>query len=167
MLGKNLLRGWVEGQNLAIAYRAAEGQVEPLAELVTDLLRLQVEVLVTAGGISVTYAAKAATSTLPIVMVTSGDPVQAGLVESLARPEGNVTGVAGLGVEIIERQLTLLKSGILQEKKGPDPQEPCPTWQHPGSPCAPTLGHGTQHLSAVLTRLLRLAVCVSLWHAVE
>lgn len=68
----------MEGQNLAIAYRAAEGQVEPLSELVTDLLRLQVEVLVTAGGISATYAAKAATSTLPIVMVTSGDLVQAG-----------------------------------------------------------------------------------------
>jgi putative ABC transport system substrate-binding protein len=99
----------VEGQNLAIAYRAAEGQVEPLSELVTDLLRLQVEVLVTAGGITATYAAKAATSTLPIVMVTSGDPVQAGLVKSLARPGRNVTGVAGLGVEIIERQLTLLK----------------------------------------------------------
>src|SRR5262249_41487147 len=86
--------GWVEGQNLTIENRAAEGQVERLPALVADLLHLQVEVLVTTGGLSATSAAKAATNTLPIVMVTSADPVQEGLVASLARPGGNVTGVA-------------------------------------------------------------------------
>ena len=104
--------GWVEGQNLAIEYRAAEGQVERLPELVADLLHLQVEVLVTAGGINATYAAKAATGTIPIVMVTSADPVRAGLVASLAYPGGNVTGVAGLQAEIMERRLELLKEAI-------------------------------------------------------
>src|SRR5215471_13600821 len=106
--------GWVEGQNLTIAYRAAEGQVERLPELVTDLLHLQVEVLVTTGGISATQAAKAATSTIPIVMVTSADPVQEGLVASLARLGGNVTGVAGLQAEIMGRRLELLKEAIPQ-----------------------------------------------------
>ena len=106
--------GWVEGQNLTIAYRAAEGQVERLPELVADLLHLQVEVLVTTGGISATQAAKAATSTLPIVMVTSADPVREGLVASLARPGGNVTEVAGLQAEIMGRRLELLKTALPQ-----------------------------------------------------
>jgi len=106
--------GWVEGQNLTIAYRAAEGQVERLPELVAALLHLQVEVLVTTGGISATQAAKAATSTIPIVMVTSADPVREGLVASLARPGGNVTGVAGLQAEIMGRRLELLKEAIPQ-----------------------------------------------------
>ncbi len=106
--------GWVEGQNLTIAYRAAQGQVERLPALVTDLLHLQVEVLVTTGGISATQAAKAATSTIPIVMVTSADPVRDGLVASLARPGGNVTGVAGLQAEIMGRRLELLKEAIPQ-----------------------------------------------------
>src|SRR5437867_2897436 len=106
--------GWVEGQNLTIAYRAAEGQVERLPELVADLLHLQVEVLVTTGGISATQAAKAATSTLPIVMVTSADPVREGLVASLARPGGNFAGGAGLQAEIMGRRLELLKEAIPQ-----------------------------------------------------
>jgi putative ABC transport system substrate-binding protein len=104
--------GWVEGQNLTIEYRAAEGQVERLSALVAELLQLQVEVLVTAGGLSATFAAKAATSTLPIVMVTIADPVRAGLVDSLARPGENVTGVAGLGSELIARRLELLKEAV-------------------------------------------------------
>jgi len=104
--------GWVEGQNLTIEYRAAEGQVERLSALVADLLQLQVEVLVTAGGLNATLAAKAATSTVPIVMVTSADPVRAGLVTSLARPGRNVTGVAGLGTEIMARRVEFLKEAV-------------------------------------------------------
>ncbi|MGH8070376.1 MAG: ABC transporter substrate-binding protein [Candidatus Entotheonellia bacterium] len=106
--------GWIEGQNLAVEYRAAEDQVERLPELVANLLRLQVEVLVTAGGLDATYVANAATSTVPIVMVTSADPVRAGLLTSLARPGGNITGVAGLETEIIARRLELLNEAVPQ-----------------------------------------------------
>src|SRR5262245_60787473 len=100
--------GWVEGQNLTIENRAAEGQVERLPALITDLLHLQVEILVTTGGISATQAAKAATSTLPIVMVTSADPVRDGLVASLARPGGNVTGQSLMGTDLAAKRLELL-----------------------------------------------------------
>jgi len=82
--------------------------------LVAELLQRQVEVLVTAGGINATHAAKAATRTMPIVMVTTADPVREGLVASLARPGGNVTGVAGLHTEIMERRLALLKEAVPQ-----------------------------------------------------
>src|SRR5262245_6848068 len=104
--------GWVEGQNLTIEYRTAEGQVERLPALVTNLLQLQIEVLVTSGGLNAAVAAKAATSTVPIVIVTSADPVRVGLVASLARPGGNVTGVAGLGTELMTRRVELLKEAV-------------------------------------------------------
>jgi ABC-type uncharacterized transport system substrate-binding protein len=104
--------GWVEGQNLTMAYRTAEGQVERLPALVADLLQLPVEVLVTGGGIHATAAAKAATSTVPIVMVTIPDPVGAGLVASLAHPGGNVTGTATLNTALMARRLELLREAV-------------------------------------------------------
>jgi putative ABC transport system substrate-binding protein len=86
--------GYVEGQNIAIEYRSAEGKSEQLPGLAAELVRLKVDVIVAAAP-PATEAAKRATSTIPIVFAVSGDPVAAGLVASLARPGGNITGLAG------------------------------------------------------------------------
>jgi putative ABC transport system substrate-binding protein len=86
--------GYLVGQNLAIEYRAAEGRYDRLQALVTDLLQQQVAVLVAGGGNAPAQAAKAATANIPIVLVTGSDPIRAGLVASLNRPGGNVTGVS-------------------------------------------------------------------------
>src|SRR5262249_19336501 len=89
--------GYVEGENVAISYRFAENQIDRLPELADDLVRHQVAVIFTfASGV---FAAKAATTTIPIVFETAGDPVQLGLVTSLARPGGNLTGVTSLNAE--------------------------------------------------------------------
>ena len=89
--------GYIEGQNIAIEYRYTEGKTARLPELAAELVRLKVEIIVAAGGISVIRSAMNATKTIPIVMVGQGsDPVEAGLVESLARPGGNVTGLTSL-----------------------------------------------------------------------
>ena len=91
-------RGYIEGQNIAIEYRYAEGKIDRLPELAAELVRLKVDIIVVAGGDPPIRAAKNATKTIPIVMVGAGlDPVEAGLVESLARPGGNVTGITNLG----------------------------------------------------------------------
>jgi putative ABC transport system substrate-binding protein len=99
--------GYVEGQNVAIEYRSAEGQTDRLPLLVTDLLRRQVALIV--GNTPSTLAAKAATTAVPIVFVTGGDPVGIGLVASLNRPGGNVTGVSFMSAELGAKQLGLLR----------------------------------------------------------
>ena len=89
--------GYIEGQNIAIEYRYAEGKLDRLPELAAELVRLKVDIIVVAGGTAMIQAAKNATKTIPIVMVGAGaDPVEAGFVESLARPGGNVTGITNL-----------------------------------------------------------------------
>ena len=94
-------RGYIEGQNIAIEYRYAEGKLDRLPELAAELVRLKVDIIVVAGGDGAIRAAKNATKTIPIVMVGYGsDPVEAGFVESLARPGGNVTGVTNLTREL-------------------------------------------------------------------
>jgi putative tryptophan/tyrosine transport system substrate-binding protein len=103
--------GWVEGKNIAIEYRFAEQKSERLPELAAELVRLKVDLIVTSGG-PTPLAAKKATSTIPIVMTTSPDPVGAGLVASLARPGGNVTGNSGLSPELITKRLEILKDAI-------------------------------------------------------
>ena len=85
--------GWIEGKNIAIEYRFAEQKVERLPELAAELVRLKVDLIVASGG-PTPLAAKRATSTIPIVMTSAPDPVGSGLVASLARPGGNITGTA-------------------------------------------------------------------------
>ena len=99
--------GYVEGPNFVIEHRSAEGQLDRLPELAADILKKDVAVLVT-GATQATVVAKEATRTVPIVMVGVGDPVGAGLVESLARPGGNVTGTSGMNTEVVGKSLQLL-----------------------------------------------------------
>jgi putative ABC transport system substrate-binding protein len=103
--------GWIEGKNITIEYRFAEQKRERVPELAADLVRLKVDLIVTSGG-PTPLAAKGATSTIPIVMTSSADPVGAGLIASLARPGGNVTGNSGLSPELITKMLEILKDAI-------------------------------------------------------
>jgi len=100
--------GYVEGKNIVTEYRYAEGKRDRLPALAAELVRLKVDVIVTAGA-SATRAAKKATSTIPIVMAQDSDPVGKGIVASLARPGGNITGLSTLAPEISGKQLELLK----------------------------------------------------------
>jgi putative tryptophan/tyrosine transport system substrate-binding protein len=100
--------GYVEGKNIFIEHRSAEGKLDRLPALASELVHLKVDVIVTTGPTS-TYAAKEATFTIPIVMTTDTDPVGNGFVASLARPGGNITGLSALAPELSGKQLELLK----------------------------------------------------------
>jgi putative ABC transport system substrate-binding protein len=103
--------GYVEGKNIVIEWRYGEGKPDRLSELAAELVRLKVDVIVTAGGGS-TRAAKQATVTIPIVMTQDTDPVRNGFVASLARPGGNITGLSRLAPELSGKQLELLKETV-------------------------------------------------------
>jgi putative ABC transport system substrate-binding protein len=103
--------GYVEGKNLVIEFRWADGKYERLPDLAAELVRLKVEVIVTAGPPGI-LAAKSATTTIPIVMAQSADPVALGFVASLARPGGNITGMASFGPEGAAKRLELLKDAF-------------------------------------------------------
>jgi ABC-type uncharacterized transport system substrate-binding protein len=103
--------GYVEGRNVTVEYRSAEGNVDRLSELAADLVRLKVNCIVTAGS-SPTRAAKQATGTIPIIMTNSTDPVSEGFIASLARPGGNITGLTNLSADLAGKRLELLKEAI-------------------------------------------------------
>jgi putative ABC transport system substrate-binding protein len=106
-------RGYIDGQNVAIESRYGEGKVDRATELAAELVRLKVDIIVVTGGNNWIGAAKNATKTIPIVMVNSvQDPVEEGLVESLARPGGNVTGITNLSRELGGKRLELLKEAV-------------------------------------------------------
>jgi putative ABC transport system substrate-binding protein len=103
--------GYVEGQNLAVEWRDAEGKPERFDDIAAELVRLKVEVIV-ASNPAATLAARRATASIPIVMVNTPDPVQLGLVASLARPGGNVTGTTTLSADLTSKQLELLREAV-------------------------------------------------------
>ena len=106
-------RGYIEGQNIAIEYRYSDGKQDRQPELAAELVRLNVDIIVVAGGDTVIRSAQNATKTIPIVLTGSGsDPVKAGFVESLARPGGNVTGLTNLSRELGGKRLELLKEAV-------------------------------------------------------
>jgi putative tryptophan/tyrosine transport system substrate-binding protein len=105
--------GHIEGQNIAIEYRYTEGKPGRNQELIAELVRLKVDIILVTGGAPTIRAAKNATKAIPIVMMGTGsDPVEAGLVESLARPGGNVTGITNLTIELGGKRLELLKEAV-------------------------------------------------------
>jgi len=105
--------GYIAGQNIAIEYRYAEGTNDRAPELAAELVRLKVDIIVVAGGDPLVRAAKNATKTIPIVMTGGGsDPVETGLIESLARPGGNVTGITNLTRELGGKRLEILKEAV-------------------------------------------------------
>ena len=103
--------GWIERKNLNIEYRFAEQKPERTSELAADLVRLNIDLIVVTGRPQA-LAAKKATTTIPIVMASVGDPVGAGLVASLARPGGNVTGFSSLAPELNSKRLEILKDAV-------------------------------------------------------
>ena len=103
--------GWTEGKNITIEYRFAEGKPERRPELAADLVRLKVDLIVATDTPSA-LTAKNVTTTIPIVIVTPGDPVGVGLVASLARPGGNVTGLSSLSFQLNTKRLEILKDAV-------------------------------------------------------
>jgi ABC-type uncharacterized transport system substrate-binding protein len=101
--------GFDEGRNVAIVYRSAEGDLHQLPVLAAELVRLRVGVIVAIGGDNSVRSAKAATATIPIVFTSGGDPVESGIVTSLSRPGGNVTGATFLGSMAAAKQIGLLR----------------------------------------------------------
>src|SRR5574341_417883 len=104
--------GYVEGRNVVIEYRDAEGKSERLPALAAELVALKVDVILAVGGTPSALAAKQATRTLPIIFATAADPVTSGLVTILARPGGNVTGLSILAPELVGKRLELLKQAV-------------------------------------------------------
>jgi ABC-type uncharacterized transport system substrate-binding protein len=105
--------GWIEGKNIAIEYRYGEGKIDRYREIAAEVVRLKVDLIVVEGT-GLALAAKSATTNIPIVMTNAGDPVGAGLVDSLARPGGNVTGSASLTPELNTKRLEILKDAVFE-----------------------------------------------------
>src|ERR687891_1948503 len=104
--------GYVEGQNIVIDYRFGDGKRERFPDLAAELVRLKVDILVSAGGNVVTRAAQQATNTIPIVMTNVLDPVGSGFIASLARPGGNITGLTAISSDLAGKRLELIKETL-------------------------------------------------------
>jgi putative tryptophan/tyrosine transport system substrate-binding protein len=133
--------GYVEGRNLAIEWRHAEGRVDRFDDLAADLVQLEVDVLI-ASVPAAAVAAKRATRSIPIVMVNTPDPVQLGIVSSLARPDGNITGTATLSVELSVKQLELLREALPRASRIAVLWNPANVW-HPVALSGVTAGAAT------------------------
>ncbi len=140
-------RGYVEGQNLVIEVREADGKIERFPALADELVRLKVDVIVTSNSLNA-RAVQQATATIPIVVPVMGDPVGDGLVASLARPGGNITGLAFLGPELLPKRLALLKEVL------PTASQVVALW-HPGA-------YGARTMSDMMTEAEATAVSLGL-----
>ena len=106
--------GYVEADSVTLLYRWAENKVDRLPEMAAELVRRRVAAIIASGGIAAILAAKAATATIPVIFIVSEDPVRLGLVKSLARPEGNLTGINFYNSELVAKQLELLRELVPQ-----------------------------------------------------
>ena len=141
--------GFVEGNNLTIEYRWANGRADRLSELAADLVQRQVSVIVAVSSQPATLAAKAATSTIPLVFTWPGDPVAAGLVSSLNRPGGHATGIGTLNDELAAKRLGLLREVVPQAK-------PISVLFNPADPSAEAMSKDLQALAQTLGVQLQL-----------
>src|SRR5437867_11468230 len=145
--------GYVEGKNIVIEYRWAEGKYDRLPNLVAELVALKVDVIVTTGGTPPARAAKHATSTIPIVMTGVGDAVGSGLVASLARPGGNITGLSDAVPELLAKRLELLKEAIPRAQRVAVLVNPDNTPQTPLQTSWKALESGARSLKVELQRV--------------
>jgi putative tryptophan/tyrosine transport system substrate-binding protein len=138
--------GWVEGQHLAMEYRFAEHGLAQYPALAADLVRFKVDVLVVGGGAPAVRAAKEATSTIPIVMVSGGGVLEAGLIDSLATPGGNITGTVSVQPELMVRRLEILKEAL----PGMSRLAVLVTPRHRGDPALQDTQHAAQAMGVAL-----------------
>jgi ABC-type uncharacterized transport system substrate-binding protein len=159
--------GHVEGQNLVLVFRTAEGHIERLPDLAAELVNLNVDVLFTSWGTAAALAAKQVTTTVPIVMSAVGDPVAAGLVASLARPGGNITGLSSLTLDLEGKRLELLKEllptlarvAVLWDPTNPYSalalDQTQQTAQHMGVQVSPVRVHAAEDFESAFATLVR------------
>src|SRR5919109_4447330 len=159
--------GYVEGQNLVLVFRTAEGHIERLPALAAELVNLNVDVLFTSWGTAAALAAKQVTTTVPIVMGAVGDPVASGLVASLAQPGGNITGLSSLTLDLEGKRLELLKELLLTLSRVAvlwDPTNPYSalalaqtqqTAQHLGVQVQPVRVHAAEDFASAFATLAR------------
>ena len=154
--------GYVEGENVAVAYRFAEKQNDRLPEMAAELVRQQVAMIAATGGIAAVLAAKAATTTIPIVFMAAEDPVRLGLVASLARPGGNATGINFFSNELVAKRLELLRELVPATTRvsvlvNPATAANAETTLRDVEPAARTMGLQIQVLNASTSREINAA----------